>query len=95
MWISTAYIIGYVQDLAGVHAELLDEIRSSVTSGAKDLYRVFVNYKGRLLLYGRYCSQVETATKHLDKLASTREDVRMKLEVRNSPGKSLPCQSLV
>ncbi|XP_019717750.1 proto-oncogene vav isoform X3 [Hippocampus comes] len=69
-----------VQDLAGVHAELLDEIRSSVGNGAKDLYRVFVNYKGRLLLYGRYCSQVETATKHLDKLASAREDVRMKLE---------------
>lgn len=35
----------------------------------------------RLLLYGSYCSQVETATKHLDKLSSQREDIRMKLEV--------------
>lgn len=37
-----------------------------------------------LLLYGNYCSQVETATKHLDKLSSQREDIRMKLEVRLS-----------
>uniref|UniRef100_A0A672KNS9 Vav guanine nucleotide exchange factor 1 n=1 Tax=Sinocyclocheilus grahami TaxID=75366 RepID=A0A672KNS9_SINGR len=35
---------------------------------------------GRLLLYGRYCSQVEAATKHLDKITSTHEDVKMKLE---------------
>lgn len=35
----------------------------------------------RLLLYGRYCSQVETATKHLDKLSNLREDIKMKLEV--------------
>uniref|UniRef100_A0A8C4NSI7 Osteoclast-stimulating factor 1 n=1 Tax=Dicentrarchus labrax TaxID=13489 RepID=A0A8C4NSI7_DICLA len=33
-----------------------------------------------LLLYGRYCSQVETATKHLDKLSNMREDIKMKLE---------------
>uniref|UniRef100_A0A8C1TP68 Vav guanine nucleotide exchange factor 1 n=1 Tax=Cyprinus carpio TaxID=7962 RepID=A0A8C1TP68_CYPCA len=35
---------------------------------------------GRLLLYGRYCSQVGGATKHLDKITSTKEDVKMKLE---------------
>ncbi|XP_061626296.1 proto-oncogene vav-like isoform X4 [Phyllopteryx taeniolatus] len=69
-----------IQDLASVHREFLDEIQSSVGNGAKNFHHVFVNYKQRLLLYGRYCSQVETATKHLDKLASTREDVRMKLE---------------
>uniref|UniRef100_A0AAY4BFB7 Vav guanine nucleotide exchange factor 1 n=1 Tax=Denticeps clupeoides TaxID=299321 RepID=A0AAY4BFB7_9TELE len=34
----------------------------------------------RLLLYGRYCSQVESSTKHLDKISTLREDVRMKLE---------------
>uniref|UniRef100_A0A671U9N4 Osteoclast-stimulating factor 1 n=1 Tax=Sparus aurata TaxID=8175 RepID=A0A671U9N4_SPAAU len=33
----------------------------------------------RLLPYGRYCSQVETATKHLDKLSNMREDIKMKL----------------
>uniref|UniRef100_A0A8C4HJX5 Osteoclast-stimulating factor 1 n=1 Tax=Dicentrarchus labrax TaxID=13489 RepID=A0A8C4HJX5_DICLA len=48
--------------------------------GAKTLYQVFLNYKERLLLYGRYCSQVETATKHLDKLSNMREDIKMKLE---------------
>ncbi|XP_061687100.1 proto-oncogene vav-like [Syngnathoides biaculeatus] len=69
-----------IQDLATLHRELLDEIQRSLGNGAKNLHRVFVNYKERLLLYGRYCSQVEMATKHLDKLASRREDVRMKLE---------------
>lgn len=38
----------------------------------------------RLLLYGRYCSQVEAATKHLDSLSNMREDIRMKLEVRRT-----------
>ncbi|XP_077379785.1 proto-oncogene vav isoform X2 [Festucalex cinctus] len=69
-----------IQDLAVVHGELLDEIRNSVANGAKNLHQVFVNYKERLLLYGRYCSQVETATKHLDTLSSTREDISMKLK---------------
>uniref|UniRef100_A0A8C7YR93 Osteoclast-stimulating factor 1 n=1 Tax=Oryzias sinensis TaxID=183150 RepID=A0A8C7YR93_9TELE len=34
----------------------------------------------RLLLYGNYCSQVEAATKNLDRLSNTREEIRMKLE---------------
>uniref|UniRef100_A0A3B3CL61 DH domain-containing protein n=1 Tax=Oryzias melastigma TaxID=30732 RepID=A0A3B3CL61_ORYME len=55
--------------------------RSSILGhGAKNLYQVFVNYKEELLLYGYYCSQVEAATKHLDRLSNTREDIRMKLE---------------
>uniref|UniRef100_A0A6Q2YEY2 Osteoclast-stimulating factor 1 n=1 Tax=Esox lucius TaxID=8010 RepID=A0A6Q2YEY2_ESOLU len=33
-----------------------------------------------LLPYGRYCSQVEAATKHLDRISTMKEDVRMKLE---------------
>ncbi|KAG9330620.1 hypothetical protein JZ751_023555 [Albula glossodonta] len=70
-----------VKELASTHRSLLEDIRSSiVTFGAENLYQVFINYKERLLLYGRYCSQVEAATKHLDKVASTKEDVRMKLE---------------
>ncbi|XP_029901427.1 proto-oncogene vav [Myripristis murdjan] len=69
------------QDLAETHRTLLEEIRSSILNhGAENLHQVFLSYKERLLLYGRYCSQVETATKHLDKLSNTREDVRMKLE---------------
>uniref|UniRef100_A0A8C4NSI0 Osteoclast-stimulating factor 1 n=1 Tax=Dicentrarchus labrax TaxID=13489 RepID=A0A8C4NSI0_DICLA len=69
------------QDLAHTHRNLLEEVRTSILShGAKTLYQVFLNYKERLLLYGRYCSQVETATKHLDKLSNMREDIKMKLE---------------
>uniref|UniRef100_A0A2K5LZW1 Vav guanine nucleotide exchange factor 1 n=1 Tax=Cercocebus atys TaxID=9531 RepID=A0A2K5LZW1_CERAT len=34
----------------------------------------------RFLVYGRYCSQVESASKHLDRVAAAREDVQMKLE---------------
>ncbi|XP_046898483.1 proto-oncogene vav-like isoform X2 [Hypomesus transpacificus] len=68
------------QDLVATHRGLLQEIRSSIScSRADTLYQVFISYKERLLLYGRYCSQVETASKHLDKMAS-REDIRMKLE---------------
>uniref|UniRef100_A0A4W6ESY0 Vav guanine nucleotide exchange factor 1 n=1 Tax=Lates calcarifer TaxID=8187 RepID=A0A4W6ESY0_LATCA len=70
-----------IEELANTHRNLLEEVRSSILNyGARNLYQVFFNYKERLLLYGRYCSQVETATKHLDKLSNTREDIRMKLE---------------
>lgn len=53
-----------------------------VFSFASSILLFCFNPSHRLLLYGSYCSQVETATKHLDKLSSQREDVRMKLEVR-------------
>ncbi|XP_040002083.1 proto-oncogene vav-like isoform X3 [Xiphias gladius] len=70
-----------IEELANTHRNLLEEVRSSILNyGAKNLYQVFLSYKERLLLYGRYCSQVETATKHLDKLSNMREDIRMKLE---------------
>lgn len=39
----------------------------------------------RFLVYGRYCSQVESASKHLDHVATAREDVQMKLEVGPGP----------
>lgn len=70
-----------IEDLADIHQKLLKEIKTSILDvGAKTLHDVFLSYKERLLLYGRYCSQVEAATKHLDKLSNTREDIRMKLE---------------
>ncbi|XP_008314858.1 proto-oncogene vav isoform X2 [Cynoglossus semilaevis] len=70
-----------LQDLAVIHHQFLEEVQTSILQfGATDLYQVFISYKERLLHYGRYCSQVETATKHLDKLSTTREDIRMKLE---------------
>uniref|UniRef100_A0AAY4BEM1 Vav guanine nucleotide exchange factor 1 n=1 Tax=Denticeps clupeoides TaxID=299321 RepID=A0AAY4BEM1_9TELE len=70
-----------IEDLAVIHRSLLGEIQTSILHrGAENLYQIFVNYKERLLLYGRYCSQVESSTKHLDKISTLREDVRMKLE---------------
>ncbi|XP_034455433.1 proto-oncogene vav-like isoform X2 [Hippoglossus hippoglossus] len=70
-----------IEDLADTHRKLLEEVRSSIlNNGAKNLYQVFLSYKERLLLYGHYCSQVETATKHLESLSNAREDIRMKLE---------------
>lgn len=36
----------------------------------------------RLLIYGKYCSHVESAIATLDKICKEREDVRMKLEVK-------------
>ncbi|KAK1885836.1 Proto-oncovav [Dissostichus eleginoides] len=70
-----------IEELANTHRTMLAEVRSSILDyGAKNLYQVFLSYKERLLLYGRYCSQVEAATKTLDRLSTTREDIRMKLE---------------
>lgn len=70
-----------IQELANTHLNLLEDLRSSLFNhGAKNLHQVFLNYKERLLLYGRYCSQVETATKHLDHLSNLKEDIKMKLE---------------
>ncbi|XP_068445087.1 proto-oncogene vav-like isoform X2 [Clinocottus analis] len=70
-----------IKELADTHRTILEEVQSSILNyGAKNLHQVFLKYKERLLLYGHYCSQVETATKHLDKLSTTREDIRMKLE---------------
>ncbi|XP_011611119.2 proto-oncogene vav isoform X2 [Takifugu rubripes] len=74
-------IFSNIEDLAKIHRSLLGEVRASILNyGARNLYQVFLDYKERLLLYGSYCSQVEMATKHLDKLSSQREDIRMKLE---------------
>lgn len=41
----------------------------------------YLSSSHRFLVYGRYCSQVESASKHLDRVATAREDVQMKLEV--------------
>ncbi|XP_028255743.1 proto-oncogene vav isoform X1 [Parambassis ranga] len=69
------------EELVETHHNLLEEVRNSILChGAKNLHQVFMSYKEKLLLYGRYCSQVEAATKHLDKLSNMREDIRMKLE---------------
>nr|XP_033781207.1 proto-oncogene vav isoform X2 [Geotrypetes seraphini] len=70
-----------LEDLLNVHRYFLEDLKNSVSvNNSQNLYQVFIKYKERFLLYGRYCSQVEFATKHLDQTACAREDLRMKLE---------------
>uniref|UniRef100_A0A2K5IIA7 Vav guanine nucleotide exchange factor 1 n=1 Tax=Colobus angolensis palliatus TaxID=336983 RepID=A0A2K5IIA7_COLAP len=70
-----------IEDLLRVHTHFLKDMKEALgTPGAANLYQVFIKYKERFLIYGRYCSQVESASKHLDRVAAAREDVQMKLE---------------
>ncbi|KAH0628765.1 hypothetical protein JD844_010263 [Phrynosoma platyrhinos] len=69
------------QELLKVHRCFLGDLKNALSfSNSQNLYQVFIRYKQRFLLYGRYCSQVEAATKYLDQMANTSVDVRMKLE---------------
>ncbi|XP_056289728.1 guanine nucleotide exchange factor VAV3 isoform X1 [Pseudoliparis swirei] len=70
-----------IPDLVKVHKCLLLEIQESVHHrSAHNLYQIFTTFKERLLIYGKYCSHVETAIAGLDDICKDREDVRMKLE---------------
>ncbi|XP_041824187.1 guanine nucleotide exchange factor VAV3 isoform X1 [Melanotaenia boesemani] len=70
-----------VPELVKVHKCLLQEIQDSVHHrSAQNLYQIFITFKERLLIYGKYCSHVETAIATLDDICKNREDVRMKLE---------------
>uniref|UniRef100_A0A8C5LDP4 Proto-oncogene vav n=1 Tax=Jaculus jaculus TaxID=51337 RepID=A0A8C5LDP4_JACJA len=70
-----------IEELLSVHTHFLKEMKEALaTPAAATLYQVFIKYKERFLVYGRYCSQVESASKHLDQVATAREDVQMKLE---------------
>ncbi|XP_008047224.1 proto-oncogene vav-like, partial [Carlito syrichta] len=75
-----------IEDLLRVHTHFLKEMKEALAApGASTLYQIFIKYKERFLIYGRYCSQVESASKHLDHVATAREDVQMKLEVQAGP----------
>ncbi|XP_037612546.1 guanine nucleotide exchange factor VAV3 isoform X3 [Sebastes umbrosus] len=70
-----------IPELVKVHKCLLVEIQDSVHHrSALNLYQIFITFKERLLIYGKYCSHVETAIASLDDICKDREDVRMKLE---------------
>uniref|UniRef100_A0A8D0CLL0 Vav guanine nucleotide exchange factor 3 n=1 Tax=Scleropages formosus TaxID=113540 RepID=A0A8D0CLL0_SCLFO len=73
---------GYIDiDLVKVHKTLVVEVKDSILNkNAQNLYEIFITYKERLLIYGKYCSQVETAIASLDNISKEREDVRLKLE---------------
>lgn len=68
-----------IEELLSVHTHFLKELKDALSGpGATMLYQVFIKYKERFLVYGRYCSQVESASKHLDQVATAREDVQVK-----------------
>ncbi|XP_031440226.1 guanine nucleotide exchange factor VAV3 isoform X2 [Clupea harengus] len=70
-----------IPELVQVHKRLVEEVKDSVTlNSAKNLYLVFLSYKEKLLIYGKYCSQVETSIAVLDDICKEKEDVRLKLE---------------
>uniref|UniRef100_A0A8C4JB25 Vav guanine nucleotide exchange factor 1 n=1 Tax=Dromaius novaehollandiae TaxID=8790 RepID=A0A8C4JB25_DRONO len=70
-----------IEDLLQLHRVFLAELRAALggPGGARGLPPLFLAYKERFLLYGRYCSQVEAASRRLDQLA-TATDLRMKLQ---------------
>ncbi|XP_060778663.1 guanine nucleotide exchange factor VAV3 isoform X1 [Neoarius graeffei] len=71
-----------IPDLVKVHKSLLQDVQNSIGhQSASNLYQIFIDYKERLLIYGKYCSHVETAIAYLDELCKEKEDVRQKLEV--------------
>uniref|UniRef100_A0A3B3S6D4 Vav guanine nucleotide exchange factor 2 n=1 Tax=Paramormyrops kingsleyae TaxID=1676925 RepID=A0A3B3S6D4_9TELE len=70
----------FLSDVIKVHFSLLRAIDLNMMSGGNGLGKIFLDFKERLLIYGQYCSHVESAQKTLDDLITTREDVKMKLE---------------
>ncbi|XP_055649107.1 proto-oncogene vav [Falco peregrinus] len=70
-----------VEELLQLHRLFLGELRGALggAGGGQGLPPLFLAYKERFLLYGRYCSQVEAAARRLDQLA-TNTDLRMKLQ---------------
>nr|XP_033772296.1 guanine nucleotide exchange factor VAV3 isoform X2 [Geotrypetes seraphini] len=70
-----------IPDLVKVHKSLMQEIQDSIANkNDRNLYQVFIIYKERLVIYGQYCSQVETAISCLDIISKTKEDVKLRLE---------------
>lgn len=74
------------------------------TAGSSRHCVIFI-FGSRLLIYGKYCSHVETAIALLDYVCKDKEDVRMKLEVellfhrrrlgRVASADSIDCSSFV
>ncbi|XP_072525083.1 guanine nucleotide exchange factor VAV3b isoform X2 [Salminus brasiliensis] len=70
-----------IPDLVKVHKSLMADLQDSIQHrNASNLHQVFIAYKDRLLIYGIYCSQVETAIAMLDFLCKDKEAIRLKLE---------------
>ncbi|KAM9820600.1 guanine nucleotide exchange factor VAV2 isoform 2-T2 [Neosynchiropus ocellatus] len=69
-----------LEDVIRVHFALLRAIDLNMVNGGSGLGKIFLDFKERLLIYGQYCSHMESAQKTLDELIATREDVKIKVE---------------
>ncbi|CAL8341339.1 unnamed protein product [Arctogadus glacialis] len=69
-----------LEDVIKVHFALLRAIDLNMVGGGNGLGNIFLDFKERLLIYGQYCSHMETAQKTLDDLIATREEVKVKVE---------------
>ncbi|XP_072273846.1 proto-oncogene vav [Pyxicephalus adspersus] len=70
-----------IEDLRKLHQDFLAEMKSCILpKTTQNLYQVFLRNKEKFLIYGPYCSQVESASKILEQTSQDHEDVRMKLE---------------
>ncbi|XP_052524006.1 guanine nucleotide exchange factor VAV2 isoform X4 [Tympanuchus pallidicinctus] len=69
-----------LEDLIKVHFNFLRAIDVSMMSGGSSLAKVFLEFKERLLIYGKYCSHMEYAQNTLNHLIANRDDVRQKVE---------------
>ncbi|CAI9566683.1 unnamed protein product, partial [Staurois parvus] len=70
-----------IEDLRKLHQDFLAEMKSCISpKNTHSLYQVFLRNKEKFLIYGQYCSQVESASKMLDQTSQEHEDVKMKLE---------------
>ncbi|CAN0179714.1 unnamed protein product [Lampetra planeri] len=70
-----------IEELHRVHRAFVAEIRQSYSlSGGRKFHELFLTFKPRLLIYGRYCSQLEGAHTCINRLLQTREDFKNKLD---------------
>ncbi|XP_056412572.1 proto-oncogene vav isoform X2 [Hyla sarda] len=69
------------EDLRKLHQNFLLDIKNCTSiKTCQNLYQVFRQYKEKFLIYGTYCSHVESATKRLEQISQEHEGFRMKLE---------------
>ncbi|XP_018420001.1 PREDICTED: proto-oncogene vav [Nanorana parkeri] len=69
------------QDLRRHHQDFLAQMKLCISpKNTQNLHQVFIRNKEKFLIYGPYCSQVESASKTLEQTSQVHEDVRMKLE---------------
>uniref|UniRef100_A0A8C4NGW7 Vav 3 guanine nucleotide exchange factor b n=1 Tax=Eptatretus burgeri TaxID=7764 RepID=A0A8C4NGW7_EPTBU len=73
-------IFSNIEDLLQLHLNFFNEIGFSVRQNGHNLHQVFLNFKQRFVLYGPYCSQLETAQHCVEEICSHKDELKIKLE---------------